>query len=312
MKITRKYLKKIILEEVKNNLRQTAGVIIVDRNSMLDEPHVLVLRAYRNWDFPKGGFDENHDTDLRDTAIRETWEETTLEEGQDYKLSINKKVRSNPYGGTGGKKIATYYLAERLSEKDPFLAVNPEIGKPEHEEWRWVPLSEVIDPGSNLGMGTKRMAPVIRFLMDESSLAVNERAIRRIIRESFEWTPEMKARWKASLDVDRHNWELVHGIGRINPDVVYDQLSQIMPDGIHDGETYLDFVFDAIDHENYPAAIDAISRALQIDDIPADADETLKSSLIVIQDEDDLVGAVSEWIPRYWKVSSSNRIIGRK
>ncbi len=156
-----------------DNPWQPADVIIVDRNPALSEAHVLVLRAYRNWDFPKGGFDERHDTILVDTAIREAREETTLEAGVDYKLSL-KKVLSNPYGGTGGRKIATYYLAERTSGKDPFLAVNPEIGKPEHDEWRWVSLSEIIDPGSDLKMNTQRMLPVISFLMTDPSLIAGE------------------------------------------------------------------------------------------------------------------------------------------
>jgi hypothetical protein len=141
--------------------------------------------------------------------------------------------------------------------------------------------------------------------------------LRKYINEllespEFEWTPEMKSKWKESLDVDRRNAELVQGVGRMNPDVVYDQLSQTMQAGMHASETYLDFVFDALDHENWPAAVNAILDALWIDDIPVAADEALEVLLMSVQSEDDLAGAVAEWVPRYWKVNDHGRIMGRK
>tara|TARA_Y100000310_G_scaffold43793_1_gene40798 strand:- start:323 stop:757 length:435 start_codon:yes stop_codon:yes gene_type:complete len=130
--------------------------------------------------------------------------------------------------------------------------------------------------------------------------------------EEFKWTPEMKAKWKDTMDVDRQNVERVHGVGRMNPDVIYDQLSQTMQAGMHANETYLDFVFDAIDHENWPAAVNAILDALWITDIPVAADEVLETLLMDVQNEDDLAGAIAEWVPRYWKVNAQGRIMGRK
>ena len=143
-------------------------------------------------------------------------------------------------------------------------------------------------------------------------MRTTKRQLRRVIRESFEWSPEMKAKWKDTMDVDRQNVERVHGVGRMNPDVVYDQLSQTIPAGMHASETYLDFVFDALDHENWPAAVNAILDALWIDDIPVAADEVLETMLMDVQSEDGLAGAVAEWVPRYWKVSETGRIMGRK
>ena len=128
----------------------------------------------------------------------------------------------------------------------------------------------------------------------------------------FEWTPEMKAKWKESLDTDRRNYEHVHGTGRMNPDVVYDQLSQTMQAVGKVGETYLDFALDAVDNENWSSAVNAILDALWITDIPVAADEALEVLLMDVQSEDDLAGAVAEWVPRYWKVNDMGKIMGRK
>ena len=142
--------------------------------------------------------------------------------------------------------------------------------------------------------------------------------IRKFIREalfessSFEWTPEMKSKWKGMMDDEKRNVERNHGVGSMNPDVVYDQLNQTMQANMYDGETYLDFAFDAIDHENWPAAVNAILEALWIDDIPVAADETLEVLLMDVQNEDDLAGAIAEWVSRYWKVNAQGRIMGRK
>ena len=67
-----------------------------------------------------------------------------------------------------------------------------------------------------------------------------------------------------------------------------------------------------IEHDNYPAAVNAVLEALWIDDIPVAADEALEVLLMDVQDEDDLAGAVAEWVPRYWKVNAQGRIMGRK
>ena len=143
-------------------------------------------------------------------------------------------------------------------------------------------------------------------------MKVTRRQLRKIIRESFEWTPEMKSKWKESLDVDRRNAELVRGVGRMNPDVVYDQLNQPAQANMHDGETYLDMIFDAIDHENWSAAANFILEALWIDDTSIDALDDLEEILLSVREEDDLAGIVAEWVPRHWKVNDHGRIMGRK
>ena len=122
----------------------------------------------------------------------------------------------------------------------------------------------------------------------------------------------MRARWDAGMEIDRQSAEHVHGVGRMNPDVVYDQLNQPVQAGMYDGETYLDMIFDAIDHENWPAIVNFILEALRITDIPVVADEALETLLMDVQNEDDLAGAIAEWVPRYWKVNDMGKIMGRK
>ena len=148
---------------------------------------------------------------------------------------------------------------------------------------------------------------------DEQKYYLGNRNLPKAETE-FEWTPEMKAKWEAMMDLDRQSAEVAQKqkAPEMNPDIVYDQLSQTMEAGMRRDETYLDFVFDALDHENWPAAVNAILDALWIDDIPVAADEALEVLLMDVQSEDDLAGAVAEWVSRYWKVNDSGRIMGRK
>ncbi len=125
---------------------QSAGVAIVDlrsapnRDVPPEEPHVLCVRAYANWDFPKGQLEpgESH----IGAAIREVQEETTLLHGADYILE-GPPAGATTYGKGAKKKTATYYIGLRMSKTEPFLPVNPEIGKPENDEYRWVPLRDL-------------------------------------------------------------------------------------------------------------------------------------------------------------------------
>lgn len=108
-----------------------------------------MLRAFRNWDFPKGML-EKGETPLG-AAIREVKEETTLEDldfnwGEIY-------IETGPYSRG---KVARYYIA-LTDSVDIDLPVNPEIGRPEHAEFRWVDLDEA------KSMTSARLAPVIEW-----------------------------------------------------------------------------------------------------------------------------------------------------
>ena len=121
---------------------QSSGVAIVDLNldNPTQEPTVLCVRAYSNWDFPKGQQEEGEA--IITTAIREVEEETTLKHGSDYILA-GRPAGATTYGTGARKKTATYYIGMRMSDTTPFLPVSEELGKPENDEFRWVPLSKL-------------------------------------------------------------------------------------------------------------------------------------------------------------------------
>ena len=94
--------------------------------------HCLLLRAYRNWDFPKGMVDAGEEP--LHAALREVEEESGLTElvmpwGTGYR-------ETEPYARG---KVARYYVAESPKGR-AVLPISPELGRPEHHEYRWVTL----------------------------------------------------------------------------------------------------------------------------------------------------------------------------
>lgn len=111
----------------------SAGVVIVRKEQ--GEWRYLLLRAYQYWDFPKGLVEFGEQP--LEAARREVEEETTLTE-----LSFNWGYiffETGPYGKQ--RKIARYYLAESPCG-DVDLPISEALGRPEHEEFRWVMLDE--------------------------------------------------------------------------------------------------------------------------------------------------------------------------
>ena len=118
-------------------------------NGAGSQRQLLLLRAYKNWDFPKGLVEAGEEPFA--AALREVREETTLQHlvfdwGQDY-------LETGPYNKG---KVARYYIA-RSDEREVSLPVNPNIGMPEHHEARWVTYAEA------LAMVSSRLIPVVQW-----------------------------------------------------------------------------------------------------------------------------------------------------
>jgi 8-oxo-dGTP pyrophosphatase MutT (NUDIX family) len=127
--------------------RMSSGVVVV---SVLDRKlKFLLLRAYRNWDFPKGLVEPGESP--IDAAIREVREETTLDD-----ISFDWGMVFMDTGPYNKGKIARYYIA-RSKETHIELPVNPQLGAPEHHEARWV------DYNRALTMVSPRLQPVVRW-----------------------------------------------------------------------------------------------------------------------------------------------------
>ena len=97
----------------------------------------LMLRAYRNWDFPKG-MREAGESSLQ-TARREIREETGVTD-----LTFpwgESRFDTGPYSRG---KIARYYIA-RTAEAHVEMGISPETGKPEHHEARWMDFDAAYD-----------------------------------------------------------------------------------------------------------------------------------------------------------------------
>lgn len=109
-------------------MTRSAGAVVFHREG---EGHsFLLLRAYRNWDFPKGQIDEGEDPLA--AARREVGEETGIVE---LTFPLGAVFYETPIYARS--KIAIYYLAE-TGTRAVRLGVSPELGRPEHHEFRWL------------------------------------------------------------------------------------------------------------------------------------------------------------------------------
>jgi 8-oxo-dGTP pyrophosphatase MutT (NUDIX family) len=106
----------------------SAGVVVVRKTA--EGWRVLLLRVYNYWDCPKGIVEAGEEPLA--AAKREAREETTLD---DLEFAWGESfTETEPYGRD--KKRARYFVA-RTGTETVSLPVNPELGKPEHHEWRW-------------------------------------------------------------------------------------------------------------------------------------------------------------------------------
>jgi bis(5'-nucleosidyl)-tetraphosphatase len=131
-------------------LTLSAGAVIVRR--LQREPRYLLLRAYNYWDFPKGIVEPGEEPLA--AALREIEEETTL---SGLVFPWGTAYSETPPYGRG--KIARYYLAE-APHGEVDLPVSPELGHPEHDEFRWLPYAEV------MALVNERLQPVMNWAHD--------------------------------------------------------------------------------------------------------------------------------------------------
>jgi 8-oxo-dGTP pyrophosphatase MutT (NUDIX family) len=123
----------------------SAGVVVARRTG--GGWRLLVLRAFRNWDFPKGLVEPGEDAMA--AAKREVAEETGVD---DLEFVFGDAYRETlPYAGG---KVARYYLATTRTERIE-LPVSAELGRPEHHEWRWVTPEEAEE------LLPPRLAPIL-------------------------------------------------------------------------------------------------------------------------------------------------------
>lgn len=125
----------------------SSGVVVVRSHEEIWL--TLLLRAWHNWDFPKGVREEGEDS--MQAAMREVGEETGI-----VQLSFDWGYRHTDTGPYSKGKTARYYLAStRQSEVE--MGISPELGRPEHHEYRWVTFDEAYD------LSSPRVKEVVRW-----------------------------------------------------------------------------------------------------------------------------------------------------
>ena len=127
--------------------RRSAGAVVFRRTAQ--GVRYLVLRAYANWDFPKGLMEEGEEP--VQAALRELREETGIATTE-FEWG-ERHMDTGPYSRG---KTARYFLA-RTAEENVVLGPSPETGEPEHHEWRWVSFDEAYD------LASPRVREVVRW-----------------------------------------------------------------------------------------------------------------------------------------------------
>jgi 8-oxo-dGTP pyrophosphatase MutT (NUDIX family) len=127
--------------------RLSAGVVVVRQAE--EGWRFLLLRAFNHWDFPKGMVEPGEQP--IEAALREVREESLIDD-LDFAWG-QASTRTGPYSHG---KVACYYVAVTRTEAVT-LPVNPELGRPEHSEFRWVDFDEA------MALVSPRVKPVLRW-----------------------------------------------------------------------------------------------------------------------------------------------------
>ena len=127
--------------------RLSSGVVVARETP--DGWRFLLLRAFNHWDFPKGMVESGEEPLA--AAIREVREESTIDDlefiwGQAH-------IETPPYSRG---KVARYYIA-RTRTHEVMLPVIEALGRPEHNEYRWV------DFDGAMKLVSPRVEPVLEW-----------------------------------------------------------------------------------------------------------------------------------------------------
>jgi 8-oxo-dGTP pyrophosphatase MutT (NUDIX family) len=109
----------------------------------------LLLRAFNHWDFPKGMVEPGEEPLA--AAVREVREESLIDD-----LVFEWGETSTQTGPYSRGKVARYFIASTKT-LEVTLPVNPELGRPEHSEFRWVDFDEA------MALVSPRVRPVLRW-----------------------------------------------------------------------------------------------------------------------------------------------------
>ena len=116
----------------------SCGAVVVRRTD--DGWKTILLRAFHNWDFPKGVREAGEEP--MEAALREIGEETGIDD-----LVFEWGDRYFETGPYSKGKVARYYLGITVKE-DIVMGISPETGEAEHHEWRWASFDEAYDLSS--------------------------------------------------------------------------------------------------------------------------------------------------------------------
>ena len=123
----------------------------------------LLLRAFNHWDFPKGMVESGEEP--LEAALREVKEESLID---DLEFAWGESsTRTGPYSRG---KVACYYVAVTRTV-EVTLPVNPELGRPEHSEFRWVDFDEAMQ------LVSPRVRPVLHWAAQVMNLGVSDQGM---------------------------------------------------------------------------------------------------------------------------------------
>jgi 8-oxo-dGTP pyrophosphatase MutT (NUDIX family) len=137
--------------------RLSAGVVVLRQSP--EGWRLLLLRAFNHWDFPKGMVEAGEEPLA--AAIREVQEESLISD-----LEFAWGESSTQTGPYSRGKVARYFIA-RTNTVDVTLPINPELGRPEHSEFRWVTFDEAME------LVSPRVRPVLNWAAQVANLGAD-------------------------------------------------------------------------------------------------------------------------------------------